>query len=507
MGLVQKCLWLGALAGIRSFSAPAILASGNTSKWARFASLGEMLVDKLPGIPARTRPLPLFGRVVSGAVSGAILATRVKDRRIYISLGALSAALSAVVVTNVRRRVVQLGVPDATIGAIEDMVVIASAIVLEQSENETFLQGLFDNIPDMIFVKDAQTLRFVVFNRAGEKLLGFSRRELVGRNDFDFFPMKEAEFFTAKDREVLAIGKVHDIPEETVQTRNGSSRLLHTKKVPIYDKKGKPKYLLGISEDITAWKNAEKERDRSREDVIRLQLEREIREKYVSMLSHDLRTPLTAALTGAELLRHYPERKDFQKTLPGKIIQNLTSADSMIKDLLDVSRIQAGQELKLRYEQIQLNTFVSELLQEMTLVYGNRFKQVNYAACSGYWSADGLRRIFENLISNAIKYGAADKPVTVTIGDVQGRVCVSVHNEGSTLSATELKSLFDPYKRSAKVDAGAGKGWGLGLTIVRGLVAAHGGRVAVTSHPETGTVFRIRLPRDSRLVKHQADAA
>jgi PAS domain S-box-containing protein len=121
----------------------------------------------------------------------------------------------------------------------------------------TFLDSIVENIPDMIFVKDAGELRFTRFNRAGEALLGHSRDDLLGKNDYDFFPKEQADFFTQKDQEVLHRKELLDIAEESVQTRKKGERILHTKKVPILDANGEPEYLLGISEDITDRKRAE----------------------------------------------------------------------------------------------------------------------------------------------------------------------------------------------------------------------------------------------------------
>jgi len=127
----------------------------------------------------------------------------------------------------------------------------------EQLHNaNAFLEAIVENIPDMVFVKDAKELRFVRFNKAGEILLGLARGDLYGKNDYDFFPADEADAFTAKDREVLDAGKLHDIPEEPIHTASQGTRYLHTKKVPILDETGEPKFLLGISEDITDAKAA-----------------------------------------------------------------------------------------------------------------------------------------------------------------------------------------------------------------------------------------------------------
>ncbi len=114
-----------------------------------------------------------------------------------------------------------------------------------------FLNSIIENIPNMIFLKDAKELRFVRFNKAGQKLLGYSQKDLLGKSDYDFFPREEADFFIQKDREVLKSRRVLDISEEPIQTRKNGVRTLHTKKSALFDLQGKPAYLLGISEDIT----------------------------------------------------------------------------------------------------------------------------------------------------------------------------------------------------------------------------------------------------------------
>ncbi len=126
----------------------------------------------------------------------------------------------------------------------------------ELAENRIFLDNIFENIPNMIFVKNADDLRFVRLNKAGEELLGYTQQELLGKNDYDFFTKEEADFFTAKDREVLKRKVLVDIPEETIHTKDGE-KVLHTQKIPLYDSAGEPTHLLGLSEDITERKQME----------------------------------------------------------------------------------------------------------------------------------------------------------------------------------------------------------------------------------------------------------
>ena len=118
------------------------------------------------------------------------------------------------------------------------------------TQTRQLLESIVEHIPHMVFLKEAEELRFVQLNKAGEQLIGLPRGALLGKNDFDFFPNDQAVFFTTKDREVLAGRTALDIPAEPIQTKEWGIRWLHTKKLPIHDQAGVPRYLLGISEDI-----------------------------------------------------------------------------------------------------------------------------------------------------------------------------------------------------------------------------------------------------------------
>jgi PAS domain S-box-containing protein len=124
-------------------------------------------------------------------------------------------------------------------------------------ESETFLLNIFENIPNMIFIKNADDLKFTHFNKAGEQLLGYTREELIGKNDYDFFTKEQADFFTSKDKAVFESNDLLIIEEETINTKY-DVKILYTKKIAVKDKTGNNRYLLGISEDITKKKEIEK---------------------------------------------------------------------------------------------------------------------------------------------------------------------------------------------------------------------------------------------------------
>ncbi|MDZ4170765.1 MAG: PAS domain S-box protein [Methanobacteriaceae archaeon] len=153
---------------------------------------------------------------------------------------------------------------------ISAVAVVRDITGLKKTENERFksqefLRNILENIPDMVFVKNATKLDLVMINKAGEELLGIRRDELIGKTDYELFPKNDADFFTSKDREVLENKTLLDIPEEVIETKNLGQRILHTKKIPILNHEGTPQYLLGISEDITKLKKSEKKIKESEE--------------------------------------------------------------------------------------------------------------------------------------------------------------------------------------------------------------------------------------------------
>jgi two-component system, cell cycle sensor histidine kinase and response regulator CckA len=139
-------------------------------------------------------------------------------------------------------------------------VLIEDTTAIEREKREhrelgSFLDTVIEHLPAMVFVKDAEDLRFVKLNKAAEDLLGISRDAMIGKSDYDFFPPTQAAFFQAADRETLSSERVTDITEEPIQTPSGQ-RWLHTRKIPIPGEEG-PTHLLGVSFDITAKKRAQ----------------------------------------------------------------------------------------------------------------------------------------------------------------------------------------------------------------------------------------------------------
>ena len=229
-----------------------------------------------------------------------------------------------------------------------------------------------------------------------------------------------------------------------------------------------------------------------------LTVERGLRERFMSILVHDLRGPLTVAKMGSTMLIRQPELLDERRELAAKIDTNIDRAERMIRDLLDTNRIRANERLPLHLAECDLTAVARVVIGELSSIYGQRFLLEQEGGVRGMWDAEELRRALWNLVINAVKYGAPDRPITITVRVSISEVQLSVHNHGSVIAPEDQSHIFDSFARTQGAQEKGKIGWGLGLTLVRGCAEAHGGRVTIESSADAGTTFMIHLPSDSR---------
>jgi PAS domain S-box-containing protein len=392
--------------------------------------------------------------------------------------------------------VVQIGPVEDDTGAIVGGVQVAFDITERKRAEEelrevsTFLDSVIENIPNMVFVKDARDLRFVRFNHAGEELLGRTRDTLFGKNDYDFFPAEQADFFTAKDREVLQSGRLLDIPEEPIETPSGT-RFLHTKKIPMRDGTGAPTHLLGISEDITERKRAEEEARLARAEAERAN---RAKSEFLSRMSHELRTPLNAVMGFAQLLE-MDRLGEEQRDNVGQILKAGGHLLDLINEVLDIARIESG-KLALSPEPVRIGDAVRDAL-DLIRPLADR-NGVTIRTSSGlngtYVLADRqrLKQVLLNLLSNAVKYNRRRGSVELSGEHDERTYRIHVSDTGPGIRLDEVERAFTPFDRLAA--AGEVEGTGLGLPLSRGLVEAMGGSLGVTSTPGAGSTFTVELP-------------
>jgi signal transduction histidine kinase len=274
---------------------------------------------------------------------------------------------------------------------------------------------------------------------------------------------------------------------------------------PLIGQNGKPEGVITLAYDDTEKIRARLE---TRNTLEILHQEQELRERFVATLSHDLRTPLTAASMSAQLLRRRPEDADSVRRFCEKILNALERCDQMILNLLDANRIKAGELIHIDLELCSLKQIAQETIEELSTVHGDRFTLNSLSGpVNGEWSITGIKRILENLCNNAIKYGSKQTKVTISIQEFAENVLIEVQNWGNPISAEDQEHLFDLYRRAGPSEDVKENGWGLGLTLVKGLTEAHKGSVSVTSTNEQGTIFKISLPKTNLKSAHNKQSA
>ncbi len=223
-----------------------------------------------------------------------------------------------------------------------------------------------------------------------------------------------------------------------------------------------------------------------------------LREKFMLTLAHDLRGPLTAARAGAQMILRKPDSREVPRWA-ARVVEGVDRVDAMVRDLLDVARVGAGRRLQLEITSCELVALARGVVENMELTHGQRFVLVaKEPAVHGHWSEEALRRALENLLTNAVKYGSSQHPITVTLGHTHERVQLAVHNHGPHIPAEEQETLFHAFHRRQDAHRNGKRGWGLGLALGRAVAEAHGGSIEVESLPEHGTTFTIDIPQDAR---------
>jgi signal transduction histidine kinase len=219
----------------------------------------------------------------------------------------------------------------------------------------------------------------------------------------------------------------------------------------------------------------------------------EANEMLMAVLSHDLRTPLSAVLTSAEYLMHASSDGSIT-TVANRIKNSSMRMARMVDQLLNLARLQGGR-LQLQPSTVELATLCQTVIDEFTTRNGGgRIAFVQRGNPIGTWDADLIWQALSNLVSNALNHGKKEQGVSVEVdGEDPDRVFLRVANEGA-IPTDVLPTLFKPFKATSTTGRPR-EGLGLGLHIVQEIVHMHGGEVSVQSSETPGTTFTIELPR------------
>lgn len=376
----------------------------------------------------------------------------------------------------------------------------------EQSlrESKQLVESVIENVPAMIFMKRAEDLRFVLFNKAGENLLGIPRTELLGKNDYDLFPQQQADFFVAKDRAVLTSG-FEDIPEETIDTKMLGQRVLHTRKIALRDHAGKPQFLLGISHDITERKQTESQLIKAKEEA---EQANQAKSDFLSSMSHELRTPMNGILGFAQLLEFDQGLRQDQQDSVQEILRAGQHLLVLIDEVLDLARVESG-NLSLSIEPVTCQELLDEVMSLIQPLCAQKditpqLRTDGFAQCSVQADRTRLRQVLLNLLSNAIKYNRDHGQVTLALSQEDETIRFNVRDTGTGIPPERQAELFQAFNRLG-AERGHVQGTGIGLVISKQIVETMGGSIGFRSTPGIGSEFWIDMPIAELRAQAQAD--
>jgi PAS domain S-box-containing protein len=357
-------------------------------------------------------------------------------------------------------------------------------------ESEERFSKAFRASPVFISIARLKDGKFVEANEAFLQSGGWTREEVIGRTSADLGIWANLEDRGAFLIEVQLRGFVRN-REVTLRSKGGKldTVLLSAERIDI---DGEP-CVLAVGLNITARKRAEEDMRRALEQEKELS---RLKTNFVTLVSHEFRTPLGIIMSATDILKKYFDRLPPERR--GEHLQDIHGATRRMADLMDevllLARVEAG-KMECKPMPLDLAAFCRRLIDEVDLATAQPSPIVfSSRRFSRRANADEslLRHIFANLLSNAVKYSAAGTPVEFIAERADGNAVFTVRDRGIGIPAANLPELFQTFLRGANV--GERPGTGLGLVIVRRCVELHGGKIQVESKEGIGTTVIVTLP-------------
>jgi PAS domain S-box-containing protein len=359
-------------------------------------------------------------------------------------------------------------------------------------KSEQFLDKIINSFSDPIFVKDRQH-RWVLINNALCLFMGYTKAELIGKSDYDFFPKSEADVFWEKDELVFNRGQ-ENINEEAFTDSKGVVHTILTKKT-LYTDINSEQFIVGIIYDITEEKQIQEELIKAKEKA---EENDRLKSAFLANISHEIRTPMNGILGFAELLKEPELSKLEHQTYIQVIEQSGQRMLSIINDIVDISKIEAGQ-MHINLSVSDINQLIRDLHTFFIPEAQNRGIQLTYSLglndndCKIEMDHTKVSQVLSNLIKNALKF-THKGIINFGYKHKEHMLEFFIHDTGIGISPEQKEYIFERFVQGSTSLTRKYEGAGLGLSISKAYAEMLGGKIWVESELEKGTSFYFSIP-------------
>jgi PAS domain S-box-containing protein len=375
---------------------------------------------------------------------------------------------------------------------LSDLNVTRKALEKEHS----LLRSVMNSIPDMVFFKDVES-KYMGCNEAFCKYLGITDSELIGKTDFELFPVEAASFYYSNDQKILKNG-VPIRNEEWSTLPNGTRCLFDTVKALCHDRMGNILGIICISRDITERETIQKKYIEAKEKA---EESDRLKTAFLANMSHEIRTPMNSIVGFSNLIAEGGLTREEQKEYVGHIDTAINNLLNLINDIIDIAKIEAGQ-LSIKPEYFNL----SKLMDDQFISASEYMRKLNKDHIALKYSigsdlsnvkvlADPFRlnQVLTNLVNNAIKFTQRGE-ICFGCELRENEIHFFVTDTGIGISGNDQQLLFRRFRQVGETTGHKMGGTGLGLAISKHIIDLMNGEISVQSKQGSGSAFRFFVP-------------
>ncbi len=374
------------------------------------------------------------------------------------------------------------------------------AIIFEVTDSDEFLQPIsqmqviLDNLPFVAWFKDLQG-KYMAVNKSFEDQYGCLKENVIGKYDFEIFSKAQADTFLFGDIDIITKRKkVH------FEEKNENGRWNEVFKSPVFNDYGNVIGTTGISRDITEKKIQEKAlHDAERREMQLLHETIELKDNFITMITHEFKTPIAiinAAVQTMEIVCR-DDITDKMKNYLGKIRQNSLRQQRLVDNLLDITRLKAGQ-MKTHYKNVEIVSLTKEIVDSVKLYADQKLLRLTFQSAFDQiivsTDIEKYERILLNLLSNAIKFTPQNRSINVIMYKQRSHLKIEIKDKGIGIPEEKQRIIFERFGQADTSLTRQAEGTGIGLYLVKLLVESLGGIIRVVSEEGYGSTFSVTLP-------------